>query len=100
MGAELDAASFSDLRIPLLNNWRACEIHTAADARTGLFEQIPNSVRWAETIERLAANGITRFVEVGPGAVLTGLLRNIGPALTGIRFGEAADWEKLNAALA
>ena len=45
----------------------------------------------------LAAAGVTRFIEVGAGGVLTGLLRNIDPALTGAKFGEAADWEKLAA---
>jgi len=45
----------------------------------------------------LASLGVTRFIEVGSGAVLTGLLKNIDPALTGLKFGEAADWEKLSA---
>ena len=97
MGHELDAVQFVDLQIPLVNNWRAAETRTAAEAREGLFEQIPNPVRWTETIRYLAARGISRFVEVGPGAVLTGLLRHIDPNLTGIKFGEAADEEKLHA---
>ncbi len=99
MGRELDAVRFADLRIPLVNNWRAAEIRLAAEAREGLFEQIPNSVRWTGTIRYLAARGIGRFVEVGPGAVLTGLLRNIDPSLIGMKFGEAADEEKLHAIL-
>jgi malonyl CoA-acyl carrier protein transacylase len=45
----------------------------------------------------LASRGVTRFIEVGAGAVLTGLLRNIDPALTGLKFGEAEDWDKLTA---
>ncbi len=97
MGHELDAVHFVDLQIPLVNNWRAVETRTAAEAREGLFEQIPNPVRWTETIRYLAARGINRFVEVGPGAVLTNLLRNINPNLAGIKFGEAADEEKLHA---
>jgi malonyl CoA-acyl carrier protein transacylase len=43
---------------------------------------------------------VTHFIEVGAGAVLTGLLRNIDPALTGVKFGEAADLDKLAAAAA
>ena len=43
----------------------------------------------------LSLRGVTRFIEVGPGGVLTGLLRNIDPALMGVKFGEAADVEKL-----
>ena len=45
----------------------------------------------------LAAAGVTRCIEVGAGGVLTGLLRNIDPAIAGFKFGEAADWEKLAA---
>ena len=95
--ADLDAASFRDLDVPLVNNWQAREIRTGAEAREGLFRQIPNPVRWSDSMRALAAAGVARFIEVGPGAVLTGLLRNIDPALTGLKFGEASDWEKLNA---
>jgi [acyl-carrier-protein] S-malonyltransferase len=93
---ELNATAFDDLDWPLINNWQAREIRTGSEARLGLIEQIPNAVRWADSIRSLAAQGVDRFLEVGPGGVLTGLLRSIDPALQGIRFGEAADIEKLN----
>jgi [acyl-carrier-protein] S-malonyltransferase len=92
---DLDATEFRDLTIPLVNNWQAREIRTGAEAREGLYHQIPNPVRWSESIALLASRGVTRFIEVGAGAVLTGLLRNIDPALTGIKYGEASDWDKL-----
>jgi len=94
---DLDATKFRDLAIPLVNNWQAREVRTGADAREGLYQQVPNPVLWHDTIRLLAANGVTRFIEVGAGAVLTGLLRNIDPALKGAKFGEAADWEKVGA---
>jgi [acyl-carrier-protein] S-malonyltransferase len=97
LSADLDAAAFSDLLIPLVNNWQAREVRTGAEARQGLFEQVPNPVRWAESIRYLAAQGVTRFVEVGAGGVLTGLLRSIDPNLKGLRFGEPADWDQLAA---
>ncbi len=97
--ADLDAATFHDLAVPLINNWRAREVRTGAAAREGLFEQVPNPVRWTESVRALAAAGVTRFVEVGPGAVLNGLVKSIDPAIVGGKFGEAADWEKLSAAL-
>jgi [acyl-carrier-protein] S-malonyltransferase len=93
---DLDATEFRDLTIPLINNWQAREVRSGAEAREGLYQQIPNPVRWSESIALLASRGVTRFIEVGPGAVLTGLLRNIDPALTGIKFGEAADLEKIS----
>lgn len=92
---DLDATEFRDLTVPLINNWQAREVRTGAEAREGLFQQIPNPVRWSESIALLASRGVTRFIEVGAGAVLTGLLKNIDPALTGIKFGEASDWEKI-----
>ncbi len=98
--ADLDAATFGDLSVPLINNWQAREVRTAAEAREGLFEQVPNPVRWSESITLLASKGVTRFVEVGAGGVLTGLLRRIDPALSGVKFGEAADWEKVSATAA
>jgi [acyl-carrier-protein] S-malonyltransferase len=97
---DLDATEFRDLHIPLINNWQAREVRTGAEAREGLYQQVPNPVRWNESIQRLRSLGVTRFVEVGPGSVLTGLLRNIDAALVGAKFGEAQDWEKLSAAAA
>jgi [acyl-carrier-protein] S-malonyltransferase len=93
--ADLDATEFHDLRCPLLNNWQAATICTAVQARQGLYEQVPNPVRWHEIIRRLAAQGVERFIEVGPGNVLTGLLRNIDGALAGLKFGEAEDLAKI-----
>ncbi len=92
----LNATAFRDLDWPLVNNWQAREVRAADDARNGLIEQIPNAVRWEQTIRYLSAQGVDRFFEVGPGGVLTGLLRSIDPLLTGIKFGEAADVEKLH----
>jgi [acyl-carrier-protein] S-malonyltransferase len=100
MKPELDATDFRDLTIPLVNNWQAREVRTGAGAREGLYQQIPNAVRWSESIALLASRGVTRFIEVGAGGALTGMLKNIDAALMGLKFGEAADLEKLIAATA
>jgi [acyl-carrier-protein] S-malonyltransferase len=92
--ADLDATEFRDPTVPLVNNWQAREVQTGAEAREGLYQQVPNPVLWTDSIRLLAANGVTRFVEVGAGGVLTGLLRNIDASLSGVKFGEAGDWEK------
>ena len=94
--ADLDATPFAGLACPLVNNWQAREVRTGPEAREGLYQQVPNPVRWVETIRYLAGRGTSRFLEVGAGSVLTGLLKNIDPALTGIPFGTAADLDKLN----
>jgi [acyl-carrier-protein] S-malonyltransferase len=92
---DLEATPFHDLTAPLINNWQAREIRTAIEAKQGLFEQVPNPVRWVETVRNLAAQGVTHAIEVGPGAVLCRLVRNIEPTIDCRKFGEAADWEKL-----
>jgi [acyl-carrier-protein] S-malonyltransferase len=89
--ADLDATEFRDLTIPLVNNWQAAEVRAGAEAREGLYQQVPNPVRWVESVRRLAALGVVRWVEVGAGGVLTGLLRGIDPSVAGLRFGEPAD---------
>ncbi len=98
LSPDLDATDFRDLSVTLINNWQARPIQTGAEARRGLFEQVPQPVLWADSIRYLASQGVTRFIEVGAGGVLTGLLRNINPELQGFKFGEAEDLEKLNAA--
>jgi [acyl-carrier-protein] S-malonyltransferase len=98
MRAELDAVTFRDLRCPLINNWQARAVRTAEDARQGLIEQIPNAVRLTESMQSLEALGVERHVEVGPGAVLAGLLKSILPGRRALRFGEAQDLEGVKAA--
>ncbi len=93
--ADLDATTFRDLAVPLINNWQAREIRTGAEAREGLYQQVPNPVRWTETVRLLAALGVTSAIEAGAGGVLTGLVKNIAPEIQGFKFGEAADAAKL-----
>lgn len=100
LAADLRSAEFAGLRRPLVNNVSAREISTGEEARQGLIDQVTSPVRWTESVRRLAALGCTHFVECGPGAVLTGLLKNIDPSLTGAKFGAPEDMEKLNAAMA
>jgi len=95
--ADLDTIGFRDLSMPLVNNWQAREIRTGAEAREGLYQQVPNPVRWVESIRYLAAQGVTRAVEVGAGGVLTGLLRGIEPGIAGAKFGEPGDLPALTA---
>jgi [acyl-carrier-protein] S-malonyltransferase len=89
--ADLDATEFRDLACPLIDNWQAREVRTGAEAREGLYQQVPNPVRWFDSIRCLASLGVTRCIEVGAGGVLTGLLRNTDPSIKGMKFGEPAD---------
>jgi [acyl-carrier-protein] S-malonyltransferase len=83
LAADLAAAEFRDLEIPLVNNFAAREVRTAKDARQGLIDQVPNPVRWEDSVRYMIGQGVTHFIEVGPGKVLTGLLRNIDRGVKG-----------------
>ena len=92
---DLEATEFRDLSRPLVNNWQGREIRSGVEAREGLYQQVPNPVRWLESIRYLAGQGIGHYVEVGAGGVLTGLLRTIDASLAGLKFGEPADLDAL-----
>lgn len=96
--ADLDATSFRDLSIPLINNWQARIVRSGAEAREGLFEQVPNPVRWVESVRLLAAEAITQTIEIGAGKVLCGLVKNIEATIQPLNFGTSADLEGLGAA--
>jgi [acyl-carrier-protein] S-malonyltransferase len=97
---DLDATQFAELKTPLVNNWRAEIVHTGAEAREGLFHQVPGSVLWLNTIHKLIGAGVERYVEIGAGAVLCGLLKNIDATRRSAKFGEPADLEKVRELLA
>jgi len=98
--ADLDSTEFRNPQIPLVNNWQARIVTTADEAREGLYEQVPHSVRWTDSVRELGRQGIRRFIEVGPGSVLLGLCRNIDPTLIGVKFGEPGDLDKVKSAFA
>ena len=77
---DLEATRFADPRWPVVVNVDARAVTTGGAARDALVRQIDGPVRWVESVRALAAEeGVTRFVEVGPGAVLAGLVRRIVP---------------------
>lgn len=95
LAADLHRTAFHDLTCPLVNNWQAREIRTGAEAREGLIQQVSSPVRWSDSIRYLAAQGVERFIEVGAGGVLTGLLRSIEPSRKALKFGEAEDLDNI-----
>lgn len=76
----LDDANFKDLWVALVSNVDASPIGTATAVRNALLRQVASPVRWVESIQKMVAIGVRRFVEIGPGSVLTGLIKRIDPA--------------------
>lgn len=75
LAAVFEETGFSDLSVPLVTNVDAKLITCGAGARDALLRQVAAPVRWSESIRLLVDEGVTRFVEVGPGKVLSGLMR-------------------------
>jgi len=74
---DLRATSFSDLQVPLVTNVDADTIRKGDEAREALVRQVTMPVRWEESMRLLLDEGVNTFLEVGPGKVLTGLMRQI-----------------------
>ncbi len=77
LAADLRKITFSDLRVPLITNVDADTETSGEEAREALIRQVSMPVRWEESMRTLIDEGVNTFVEVGPGRVLTGLLRQI-----------------------
>lgn len=92
-----DEIEFSDLKVPLVTNVDAELTLSGVEARDGLLRQVASPVRWSASITRLLEEGVTRFVEVGPGKVLSGLVRQISRQC---QILNVADLQSLDAAAA
>jgi len=95
----LEGVSFHDARLPIACNVDARMITRDSDARDCLVRQVTGAVRWVECVELLIQQGATHFIEVGPGKVLNGLLRQIDRSQTGLTVDDVASLEKTIAAL-
>jgi len=93
LASDLEKLAFRDLRFPLVNNLAARPIRTAEEARAGLIGQVSAPVLWEQSIRKLIELGATTFVEVGPGKVLCGLLRQIDSSVTGLHVQDEASLE-------
>lgn len=94
LAAELEKLEFHDLRLPLVTNVDAKIIRTGEEARTSLVRQVSAPVRWLESVQLLINEGVANFVEVGPGKVLCGLLRQIERSANCLNIGDAESLEK------
>ena len=77
---ELSNISFSNIKIPIINNVTAEEIKKDDDIKDILGKQVKSSVRWRETIEKMIDMGIDTFIEIGPGRTLSSFIKEIARA--------------------
>ena len=89
----LDAADFKNLWYAVVSNVDASPIGTATAVRNALLRQVASPVRWVESVQKMIAMGVRKFVEVGPGNVLTGLIRRIDSSVETVNVGDVASIE-------
>lgn len=95
MRRAIDGVPFSHPVVPLLANADARPITTAEAARAELIDHLTAGVDWVAAVERMTAAGVTTFVEVGPGRVLTGLIKRIAPDATAIPIDDPSTPDRL-----
>ena len=100
LAADLDRTEFADLAVPVVTNVDVEAVSTGAEARGALIRQVSSPVRWRETLEFLSREGVTTFVEVGPGKVLSGLIRQTLPEAGFANVEDAASLEAARSKLA
>jgi [acyl-carrier-protein] S-malonyltransferase len=91
LAPELRALSVTDPRVPVIANVDAEPKRDARAAIEALVQQVSSPVRWEAVVARLASEGVTTYVEVGPGAVLSGLVRKLHREATVISLGSPND---------
>jgi len=87
----LDGVSFNDASIPVLSNTDPSPETSGAALKARLRNQMTTGVRWRETMERLSGDGIATAVEIGPGAVLSGLIKRSCEGISTAQIAGAAD---------
>jgi [acyl-carrier-protein] S-malonyltransferase len=100
MASDLAALPFRDLAVPLVSNVDARVVRASADVRDGLVRQVSGAVRWQESVELLVREGVSTFVEVGPGSVLSGLVKKIHRDARVLNVEDPQSLEETAAALA
>ena len=99
LGPQLRALASSDPRIPVVANVDAEPKRDAAAAIEALVRQVSSPVRWEDVVKRLIAEGVTTFVELGPGKVLSGLIRQIDRGVAVLNVDDESSLEKALAQL-
>ena len=96
LGRFLENIPVSEPKIPYVANVTAAYVTKAEDVKPLLTRQVSSSVRWQQSVETMLADGVDRFIEIGPGKTLAGFIRKINREATVINIEKFEDLEKLN----
>lgn len=92
---ELISVELRDPSVPYITNVNALDVTEAAPIKTLLKNQVSNSVCWQQTIEKMIANGVDTFIEIGPGKTLSGFMRKINKDVKCMNIDKLADMDKV-----
>ena len=95
MAEYLNNITINDLNIPIMNNVDAAVEKTGADVKNALIRQVAGTVKWTQSVENMIAAGVTTFIEVGAGSVLTEFIKKINKTVETINISTVDDLGKL-----
>ncbi|MBI1912800.1 MAG: ACP S-malonyltransferase [Deltaproteobacteria bacterium] len=98
LAEELNKITFKDFNIPVLTNVEAKPLSDASKIKGLLKDQLTSPVRWVDIIRRMKQDGVANIIEVGPGKVLTGLIKRIEKEINSFNLNEASELEKITTA--
>ena len=96
LAKELENVEIHDIRIPYIANVTADYVTDKNEVKSLLQQQVSSSVKWQQTVERMIADGVDTFVEIGPGKTLSGFMRKINKDMKVYNVEKVGDLEKLN----
>jgi [acyl-carrier-protein] S-malonyltransferase len=91
MQQALAEVAIADPAVPLVANVSAAPLTSAAEVRPELMAQITSPVRWVASVRTMVAQGVDTFIEIGPGAVLSGLIKRSAPGMRLVNLRDADD---------
>lgn len=94
---ELDTVTLQEIRTPYLTNVTADYVDDCSKVKELLEKQVSSPVRWQQSVEKMIADGVDTFIEIGPGKTLTGFVRKINKSVTAVNIEKLEDLEKLDA---
>lgn len=95
LGEELTNVEINDIKIPYLSNVTGDYVTDKSQVKDLLTKQVASSVRWQQSVERMIAEGVDTFIEIGPGKTLTGFMRKINKEVKVLNIEKVEDLVKL-----
>ena len=99
LGNVIDEVTIGDIQVPYITNVTADYVTDKNQIKDMLMKQVASSVKWQQTIERMIADGVDTFIEIGPGKTLAGFMRKIDKTKKVYNLEKLEDLDKITAAL-